>query len=326
MAGLGGDGVVYVLGGGVSLVEHTLPRFSAAILFVLFPIVLTALMVSTAMGQSAAAGNQALGVSAGTAYVPTMTFDVASVYQNKEADLRKGITMSGNFARHTTHLRLVNWRIESILDIAFGVDEWQVMSAPKWPYPTVFVVEGKGDADADAKLAALPPDQQKMEQQHMLQVLLADRFQLKTHWETKEGNTYNLVVAKGGAKLGAEGSMPPSADEVRIFGDKPVPPLHQVAQEGKPEWIAHGCSMENWAGLLTSLLGRPVVDNTGLTGKYDFVLKYKGRTDQDRSADDLDPTPPMDRGLQEELGLKLEPAKGPVKMLVIDHIQKPSEN
>jgi uncharacterized protein (TIGR03435 family) len=66
--------------------------------------------------------------------------------------------------------------------------------------------------------------------------------------------------------------------------------------------------MGNWAKMLTAQFGRPVIDNTALTGKYDFVLRYKGRWDRDRSADDLDPTPPMDRALEKELGLKLEPA------------------
>ena len=74
--------------------------------------------------------------------------------------------------------------------------------------PTVFVIEAKGDSEADAKMAALTPEQQSAEQRHMLQALMEDRFRLKTHWETKEGDVYNLVVAKGGPKLRAEGSMP----------------------------------------------------------------------------------------------------------------------
>ncbi len=84
--------------------------------------------------------------------------------------------------------------------------------------------------------------------------------------------------------------------------------------------------MGQWVEMLTAQLGRPVSDKTGLTGNYDFVLKYKGRSARDRNPEDLDPTPPMDRALQQELGLKVEAAKGPVRMLVIDHIQKPSEN
>jgi len=266
------------------------------------------------------------GAAAGAAYVPTMVFDVASVRENKEADLRRGITMSGQFTPHTTNLRLINWRIESILSAAFGIQEWQVVGAPKWPFPTVFVIEAKGDADADAKMAALPADEQRMEQQHMFQALLAERFKLKAHWETKEGDVYNLVVAKGGPKLGAEGSMPPSAEELKNFGDHPVPALRQKAEQGLPEWVGNGCPMDGLASILTAMFGRPVSDKTGLTGKYDFVLKYKGRTDQDRSADDMEPTPPLDRALTEQLGLKVEAAKGPVKVLAIDHVEKPTEN
>lgn len=69
-----------------------------------------------------------------------------------------------------------------------------------------------------------------------------------------------------------------------------------------------------------------MIDMTKLTGKYDFVLKYRGRWDRDRNADDMDPTLPMDQALREELGLKVEAAKGPLKLLVIDHIDKPSRN
>jgi uncharacterized protein (TIGR03435 family) len=224
-------------------------------------------------------------------------------------------------------LRVINWRIESLIGYAYGADEYQIVGAPKWPWPTVFVIEAKGDSEADAKMVALTNEQQRAEQQHMFQLLLEDRFKLKTHWETKEGDTYNLVVAKGGPKLGGEGSMPPSAEELKIFGDRPVLLALRQKNDGQGyDFIAHGCSMGQWVGMLTNLFGRPVIDKTGLTGKYDFVLKYKGRWDRDRKADDLDPTPPMDRALQEELGLKVEAAKGPAKVLVIDHIDKPSEN
>jgi uncharacterized protein (TIGR03435 family) len=174
-------------------------------------------------------------------------------------------------------------------------------------------------------MAALTGEQQRAEQQHMLQALLEERFKLKTHWEMREGDIYNLVVAKGGPKLGAEGSMPPSADDLKMFGDHPIP-LHQKNDRQGYDFIAHSCSMDQLVRMLTSQFGRPVIDKTGLTGNYDFVLKYKRRWDRDRDADDLDPTPPMDRALQEELGLKVEAAQGPVKVLVIDHVEKPSEN
>jgi uncharacterized protein (TIGR03435 family) len=287
---------------------------------------LMAVAVPPSPGQAGAATTQTSSPPGKAPYVATMTFDVASVRENKSADVNAGITMSGHFVPHTTMLRAINWDIENLIGYAYGADRYQIVGVPKWPWPTVFVIEAKGDSEADAKMAALTKEQQLAEQQHMLQALLQERFKLKTHPETKEGDVYNLVVAKGGPKLSAEGSMPPSADDVKMFGDRPVPSLFQKNDGQGYDFIAHGCTMDQLAAMLTGQFGRPVSDKTGLTGKYDFALKYKGRWDRDRSADDLDPTPPMDRALQEELGLKVETAKGPVKVLVIDHVEKPSEN
>jgi uncharacterized protein (TIGR03435 family) len=210
--------------------------------------------------------------------------------------------------------------------MAYGVDWYQIAGAPKWPWPTFFMIEAKSDSEADAKLAALTGEQRWAEQKHMLQALLEERFKLKAHWETKEGDIYNLVVAKGGPKLGAAGSMPLSAEEKKEFGDGPAPPFLQKQDGQGMDFIVRGWSMDQWARILTGQFGRPVIDQTGLTAKYDFVVKSKGRWDRDRPADDLDPMPPLDRALQEELGLKVEAAKGPVKVLVIDHAEKPSAN
>jgi uncharacterized protein (TIGR03435 family) len=259
-------------------------------------------------------------------YVPTLTFDVASVRENKNIDMQAGFRMSGHFVPRTATFRATNWTIENLLHEAYGVNTYQIAGDPDWPFPTFFVVEAKGDSAADAKMASLTFERQRAEQRHMLQALLEDRFKLKAHWETREGDGYNLVVAKGGPKLGAAGSMPRSADEVKLFGDRPVPPLMQKSDGQGFDFVAHSCSMSQLVSMLTVQFDRSVIDRTGLAGSYDFVLKYRGRWDRDRSADDLDPTPPMDRALQEELGLKVESAKQPVKMLVIDHIEKPTEN
>jgi uncharacterized protein (TIGR03435 family) len=289
--------------------------FAASLLTIALP---------SSRGQAGAAATSA--APANTPYVATMTFDVASVRENKDLDMHAGFTMGGHFESNSTTFRGTNLPIESLIGIAFGVDRYQIVNAPKWPWPTFFMVEAKGDGDEDAKLAKLTGKQQDAEQQHMMQALLADRFKLKAHWETREGDVYNLVVSKGGSKLGAEGSMPPPADDLKMFGEHPVPTLFQKNDGHGYDFVAHGCDMGGLVGTLTGQFGRPVIDKTGLTGKYDFVLKYRGRWDRDRPADDLDPTPPMDQALQQELGLKVEPAKGPIKMLVIDHIEKPSEN
>jgi uncharacterized protein (TIGR03435 family) len=286
-----------------------------------------ALAVSSSFAQAGAAATPASSLPSSAPYVATMTFDVASVRENKKADPMAGITMSGFFVPHTTTYRATNFDIENLLSAAYGVYRYQIVNDPNWPWPTLFMIEAKSDSEADAKLAALTNKQQWAEQQHMMKALLEDRFKLKAHWETREGDVYNLVVAKGGPKMGAAGSIPPSVEEKKRFGDHPVPAFDQTGfdQHGCT-YIAHSCSIGQMLETLTLQLGGPVIDKTGLTGKYDFVLKANGRSYRDRAPDDMDPTPPMDRALQEELGLKVEPAKGPVKVLVIDHIEKPSEN
>jgi uncharacterized protein (TIGR03435 family) len=280
-----------------------------------------------ASGQAGAAAAQAASLSEDATYVPTMTFDVASVRENKEVDMR-GFTMTpGIFVPNSTTFHASNTMFENLISEAYGVKNYQIVGAPNWPWPTLFMIDAKSDGEADAKLAALPRDRQWLEQKHMLQVLLEERFKLKAHWETREGDVYNLVVAKGGPRMGAEGSIPPSEQEKKRFGDHPGPALDQLGcDEHGCTYFAHGCSMGQLVGMLTVQLGGPVMDKTGLTGKYDFVLKAKGARDRDRPAEDMDPTPPMDRALQEELGLKVEAGKGPLKVLVIDHVEKPSAN
>jgi uncharacterized protein (TIGR03435 family) len=308
------------------MTDRALPKLNIGISPLLVAAGWIALAVPSSLGQAGAATTPGSSLSANAPYVATMTFDVASVRENKDIDVHAGFMMSGHFVGRTTTYRAANWPIENLINDAYGVDRYQIVGAPEWPWPTFFMIEAKGDSEADAKLAALTAEQQRAEQAHMVQALLEERFNLKTHWETRVGDVYNLVVAKGGPRLGAQGSMPPSAEELKMFGNRPLPPLDQKRDGQEFDYVAHGCPMGVLVRSLTLQFGRPVIDKTGLTGKYDFVLKYKGRWDRDRPADDMDPTPPMDRALQEELGLKVEGAKGPIRVLVIDHIEKPSEN
>jgi uncharacterized protein (TIGR03435 family) len=304
---------------------HSKLRFGVKLLFVAAGWI--ALAAPSSLGQAGAATAPASSPPASAPYVPTMKFDVASVRENKDVDMR-GFTMTpGMFVPHTATFHASNTMIENLICTAFGVLNYQIVGAPKWPWTPFFTIEAKGDSEADAKLAALTGEQQWAEQKHMLQVLLEGRFKLKTHWETREGDIFNLVVAKGGPKLGAQGSMPLSKEEKKHFGDHPVRPLYQRGCDMDGcTYIAHGCSMDQLLRILPAEFGGPVFDKTGLTDKYDFVLRDEYGRYRDRPATDTDPAPPMERALQEQLGLKVETAKGPVKVLVIDHIEKPSEN
>ena len=272
---------------------------------------------STHVAPHDGASAPATSLSANSPYLPSRTFETASVRENKNIDMSAGFTMSGHFVENTATYRAINWTIDSLISFAYGTDQYRIVGTPKWQWPTMFTIEAKGGREADTKMATLTGPQQQAEVQHMLQGLLADRFKLKVHWETKEGDVYNLVVAKGGPKLGKDASMTLTASESST---------NQKCDMRGCEFIVHGMSMKELANTLAAQFGRPVIDKTGLTGRYDFVFKYKSRWEMDRAADDEDQTPPLDRALQEKLGLKVEGAKGPVKVLVVDHVEKPSAN
>jgi len=233
--------------------------------------------------------------------------------------------VGGGFAGSSSSLNLMNRSVDIMLAMAYHLSSYQITGLPDWAGRAMYNLQAKSDSAADEKLAALTKEQAELEQQHMLQALLADRFNLKTHWETREGPVYDLVVAKGGPKLHAGGSVPPSADELRRFGDANIPEMYPRNGTRGQEWVGHECPIAPLAGTLGALMGSKVIDKTGLTGTYDFDLQYSRARDKEREGD---PTiwPSIPDAVEDQLGLKLEPAKGLVTVLVIDHIERPSEN
>jgi bla regulator protein BlaR1 len=144
----------------------------------------------------------------------------------------------------------------------------------------------------------------------MLQALLADRFQLKVHRETREVPMYALVVAKNGAKL-QESSVD---DQPRGSTTGDGSGMHMDIARGTMTQLANRLSVNG--------AGRPVLDRTGLTGIYTFKLNWVNAV---ASVSDS-ALPPLDLALQEQLGLRLESIKGPLEILVIDHAEKPTAN
>jgi uncharacterized protein (TIGR03435 family) len=258
-------------------------------------------------------------------YTPTLTFDVASIRQSK-IDPNVGRTVSGGFTPHSSTFRATNWDPMNLMLAAYGIQPYQLSGMPRDFWWVFFNVQAKSDSDTDDRLAKLNKDHGRLEQEHMLQALLADRFKLKVHWETRQGDVYNLVATKGGPKLRAT-EAPPSAEELKSWGDHPIPTLYQQGDSRTEfDYIAHGCQMTELVELLAGQFGRPIIDKTGLTGKYDFVLKTHDTKNSDRKDDDTNPIPTLQTAIEDQLGLKLESAKGPIQVLVIDHIEMPSEN
>jgi uncharacterized protein (TIGR03435 family) len=155
----------------------------------------------------------------------------------------------------------------------------------------------------------------------MFQQLLADRFKLTVHWETRDLRVYAMVLAQKGPGL------QPSKE----------PDGHSGTSSNNEQFTARGVTLAQMADALTqefsSELGRVVVDKTGIQGRYDFALKWMPNSGAalanggtDGSAIPPDSGPSLFTAIQEQLGLKLESTNGPVQVLVIDHAEMPSEN
>jgi uncharacterized protein (TIGR03435 family) len=263
--------------------------------------------------------------SADAPYVPTMTFDVASVRVSPQ-DPNQPHMVGGSFQPHSTNLRLQNVELYYIVTMAYGIDVHQIEGLPDWGW-TSFNIQAKSDTVADDRLAKLDKKSAALEQEHMLQTLLAERFHLQVHWTTVEGPIYNLVLAKGGSKLLPAGSMPPPPEELKWLDGHEAPPIHQEG-DGRLayEFYGHSCPMESLVQVLGEMTGRDVVDQTGLTGNFDFHFRYHDQDRRKNAMDDPTVWPPITDAIQDQLGLKLVSAKGPVRKLVIDHVEKPSEN
>jgi bla regulator protein BlaR1 len=215
--------------------------------------------------------------------------------------------------------------LQMLMQNAYGVQPFQIADAPSWVNSEKYDVEAKLDGSAAEKLQKLGPDQRKLETQQMLQALLAERFRLKLHRETRELPVYALIIAKSGSKLHEVKTREPGPEGAGLGGSRGS----ARAQRVPIALLVH---------LLSEQLGRTVVDRTGLTGNYDFTLKWSpdqgtpmftGADGGQLPADAAQPDssgPSIFTALQDQLGLELESQKSSVEMLVIDSVEKPSEN
>jgi len=207
---------------------------------------------------------------------------------------------------------------------AYGLEESQIVGGDKWVDSDQYAINAKMDeADIEA-LKKLDRDQGLKLRQKMMQALLADRFKLKTHRETRQLPVYELVPAKGGSKLqeARDGDTYPNG----IKGPDGKSSAGMMRM-GPGELTAQALPVKSLVTLLSDHTGRHVIDKTGLTGKYDFTLKWQENDEPatDDSAKGADAAgPSLFTALQEQLGLKLEAQKAPVEVLVIDHAEKPT--
>jgi uncharacterized protein (TIGR03435 family) len=238
---------------------------------------------------------------------PAPAFDVVAIHMHESQPHEHNSIWSSPFdskfnAENISVITLINW--------AFEIPDTRILGAPGWARSTMFNIEAKSDPTVDAQLKGLTSEAGRKQKEKMVQALLADRYHLATHFENHELPVYSLVVAKSGPKLGA---VQRSGSSVNTGN-------------GRIE-VEMSNSVAALADELSKVAGRDVVDKTGISGRYDLKLHW---APDDRATNDtaspIDSGPSLFTALEEQLGLKLEPAKGPVQVLVIDHIELPSEN
>ncbi len=222
---------------------------------------------------------------------------------------------------------ICNMEASYIVEYAFMRERGllRVGGGPDWLTKDQFQIDAKMDPDAADALNKLAPSEQKFARQHMLRVLLAEYFKLKTHTESEEISVYELVVAKGGSRL--KEITDPSVPVGGIFNGRSGGAINFQSSHG-------AVVLETLVGLLGIYSGRPVVDKTELTGKYEFKLRFTPVNPSttvpgagpDGSAAEPSDAPFLMKALEEQLGLKLVPAKGPREVIVVDHAELPAVN
>jgi uncharacterized protein (TIGR03435 family) len=217
------------------------------------------------------------------------------------------------FGVQGSHFRTINTTLADMIKFAYGVQDKQIIGAPSWVESDKFDIEAQPDAPG-----APNKDQVSM----MMQKLLTDRFQLKFHKDTKELPAYVLTAAKTGQKM-TKSEVP---DQLPGLFFTNISPATLTVRNATMDDVCHLFQ--------SAVLDRPVVDQTGITGKWNFLLKWTADESQFSGmgvkvpppSDAADAPPPLFTAIQEQIGLKLDAGKAQIPVLVIDKVEKPSAN
>jgi uncharacterized protein (TIGR03435 family) len=291
-------------------------------------------------------GTIALGLIHAQAPAPRPHFEVASIKPNTSCGNRRG----GEAPPSPGRLNLECATVQSLIQAAYGffadgiklgIKAPDVSGGPSWAQGDFYDIAARAESGTPVVQMMGP----------MLQTLLEERFQLKLHRETKEVPVYFLTVAKSGSRLEPtkEGACAP-LDLDHLTAPTPGQPPRfcgNTSMSGRAGTMmmtmtAQGITMERLAnGMLTRFAGRPIIDKTGLSGMYDLQIEFArdssmpggGRgpagdagTSGPPVASTIEATGPTIFEALQKLGLKLESGKGPTDVLVIDHLERPSEN
>jgi uncharacterized protein (TIGR03435 family) len=273
------------------------------------------LFMTTAMAASQSSAPQNVAAPPAVHTAP-LEFEVVSIRPNKSGSRTRTVSNTPE------GIRAVNMRLDMFVN--WGLHDEQVLGGPDWVKTEGYDFEVKV---ADSDLAAYEKAPAS-ETARMLHDVLVDRLQLKDHRETRELPIYSLVIAKSGSKLKEAKPGNAYADGAKWANGEPTGPGVFVfpgptIASGR-RVVGQGGSLVDLASRLCYMNGinRMVVDKTGLPGSYDFLMEWV----PEGAGPESDTATSIFTAIQEQLGLKLEPDKGPVEVLVIDHVERPSAN
>lgn len=259
-------------------------------------------------------------LQSGAASSPVFEYEVASIKLNVSGGASINVRNSPDGYSAT------NVPVQTLMQWAFGVQSHQMIAAPAWFASERYDIEAKMDPAVADALQKLSVDDRRTARQHMLQALVLDRLKMTIHRETRELPIYSLVIGKGGPKLQETKPTAPGVPVPR--GGVSV----RTSRNGRGPitlTVLH-CTNTELPGIFVPHVGRTVVDKTGLTSVYDFTLQFMpddGGVVTGSATQEEEPTlPSIFTAIQEQLGLKLESGKGPVEVIVIDHVERPSGN
>jgi uncharacterized protein (TIGR03435 family) len=226
--------------------------------------------------------------------------------------------------------------VRNLLTTAYRMRNFQVVGGPGWIDADRYDIEARAEEGSIPPPTGFPDPNAPGPIEIRIQSLLENRFQLQVHRETRELPVYELLVAKGGSKMKLSDDQ---TVQLRAPGDPPPPPQRAGSlprgsmRAGRGNMETNALPFTNFVSALSGITGRKIVDKTGLTGFYDIKLQWTPDPVPADAAAPRPEVPPVDSNgpslftaLEEQLGLKLESSKGPVDVLVIDSVSRPTEN